>query len=181
MTWFTYFNFKKFIWSVLCMHTHVAYVYVCSCGYVWPGDWHWIVGLCRSPTCFLRQCLSLNLELIDSQRLAGQQAPGSPVSALSALGLQVCTNVCVPNFLHGCWGYRCAPMCLAFYLGAGSTAPMCLFFFFTWVLVSKLSDCTAITLPTEPTLHPQVTWFLKWAKHMHRYFSEENISASEFD
>lgn len=49
---------------------------------------------------FLRQCLSLNLELINVDRVAGQQALGNPpVSIFSVLGLQPWTSV---QLLHDC-------------------------------------------------------------------------------
>lgn len=67
-------------------------------GYVPAGRYHWIVFLCHSPTCFLRQRVSLNLELTDSERPAGQQAPRPSCLCLPVVHWD---RIYVPSFLYG--------------------------------------------------------------------------------
>lgn len=62
-----------------------------------------IFFLSHSPSYFLRQSLSLSLELTFSARFTGQQAPEICLFTASVLGLQACT-----------------PLCLAFYVVAGT-------------------------------------------------------------
>lgn len=69
---------------MLCVCVARWYMHICRCRGVCPCTYKshgQMSGVtCRSPSCFLRQGLSLNLELIISARLAGQWLPHSYLS-----------------------------------------------------------------------------------------------------
>lgn len=62
------------------------------------------VFLYGSPSYFLRQPLSLNVELTDPARVAGHWIPGSSCSTLSVIGSGM--SITLPGFLCGSWDYK---------------------------------------------------------------------------
>lgn len=89
----------------VCAHTRMS-VHVCSLE----------VDIRHIPqslfTLFLRHRFSLNQEITDSDRLAGQQALKKFISAFPVLGLQV--HLAIPSFLCRCWELNSDPhSCMA--------------------------------------------------------------------
>lgn len=77
----------------------LVYKYNYFCGNV-RSEVNISVFLNNLPPSFVRQDLSVNLELTSLSRLTGPQAP--PVFTVPALELHMC--VAIPFFLCGCWG-----------------------------------------------------------------------------
>lgn len=96
-----------YTYTLICTYTHIyveMWVYRCMniCEHVFGGQ-RLIVGVfldCFSPY-LLRQCVFLNLELVDSACLAGQH-PGDPCLCLLGTGLQVDHQTHLT--LCECWG-----------------------------------------------------------------------------
>lgn len=117
----------------MCIH-HGAYVFICTR----RSEANISVFLYCFLPYFLRHSLSLNLELTDLSRLAGQHAQrDSPASASPTLALQ-CTTLCMPCVSLGCWRMKVRSSCLYFTGWTISKISKMLCFMGSWNLSATL-------------------------------------------
>ena len=79
----------------LCMHVYQC-MCICRSQMLMSNDF-----LSQSPPSFLRQNLSLHLELMNVARPTGKQTPGSPCLCFPSAGI---TGLASLGFFYGCWG-----------------------------------------------------------------------------
>lgn len=122
-----------------------------------------------SPTYFMRQGLSLNLDLINSSRLAGY--PGTFLS-LPHPTVELLKHILVPAFLCDCPDSKLRSSSLAEenFLTAISLAPIIIFHIFTrWIRKFKwVERADGNWLSTNAQTLPQRNFFIPWMMAKHR-------------
>lgn len=63
------------VWACMCIYTSVYVWCMCKQVHMEASIWHWVSYSVAQPLILLKPSLSLNLELINSARLAGRWAP----------------------------------------------------------------------------------------------------------